>query len=1456
MVSSHTGRRFALLVANDTYHVPGLAPLFAPVHDAEQLREVLRDPEVGGFHSSELLINESKAEIERTVERVFRGAGPDDVVLFYFSGHGLRTRQNLYLAASNTDHDLLSSTAVSSTFLKELIRDSAAAAKILLLDCCYSGAFLGPEALKSTVRADDVADQLAAGEGVCVLTASSAVEVAEDGAPAADQVAPLSVFTSAVVKGLGTGLADNGTGRIGPHDLWRYAHAEVRSRTTRQTPSHYGFVKDEIYIARVRRKYSATVEASDRLRLGALLGRLVQDPEAGLQAADWSGSGRLVVPIGQERRPDSAPGEVVWLDLAGGDSNVLAVGRAGTGKSTFLRSLVGALAVTHTPEEAQVYVLESSNRLGSMGSLPHVVEVVGDDEPDRVAATLSRIAAEVDRRKKLYRAHNIDSPASLRAVRRSLPVEPVPDLFLVVDRWGDFAGLVPELEQTVAGLAGAGPEYGIHVVATARDWRDVPDWLADLLPAHIELRLHRPEESRVDPDRAAQLPDGPGWALYQQRRFRIAVPDVRDSADEVAEADTNDGAADLVERVVAASPRPPGPPAPPLIASASVPQRSAPSDGGGPVDLASLLGIADPRQLDVTTLWQPPPDRARLRIPFGVGANGRPVELDLKEAAHEGMGPHGLIVGATGSGKSELLRTLVLGLATTHPPELLNFLLVDFKGGATFAPLDGLPHVAATVTNLADDLTLVDRLAESLQGELVRRQELLRAAGSFASHTEYERARLSGADLAPLPSLVVMIDEFSELLTSKPDFIDILVSIGRLGRSLGVHMLLATQRLEEGRLRGLESQLYFRIGLRTLSAMESRAVLDVPDAYTLPSVPGHGYLKIDVNEPVRFRAAYVSGTTRRTDGPDGADGTDPDSLLDLVVPRLAGLGMPAYPVWIPPLRESSPLDVLLPSLQRDPALGLTVTGAGRGSLRAPVGVVDQPARHRRELLWLDLSGAAGHLLITGAPRSGKSTLLQGVIASFALTHTPEEVQFYCLDFGGGGLAGLAGLPQVGSVASPSDRDRVRRTVSEVRNLLMRREELFAEARITSMEQYRQARSAGQLPSDGYGDVFLVVDGWGTLRNSRDDLDADIAEIAALGLGYGVHVLLTANRGAEVRAAMRGLFGSHLELRLSDPIDSEIDRKAAVKVPSGAPGRGLSQSKEQFLAALPRIDGESDTVTLRDGVDDLCARVRAAWPGQPAAPVRMLPDELPYDALLAQEGGAAGVTIGVDGDTLRPVTVDFAVDPHFLVFGAAESGKSNLLRVLVRQLTRQHPPEEAKIVIVDYRRSLIDCDDLANVVGYGFNAQRTESLLADVAEEMSRRLPPADATAEQLKNRGWWSGPEHFIVVDDYDLVVTSQGNPLRRLVDLVGQARDIGLHLVVARASGGAGRSLFEPVLARIRDLGSPGVLLSGDRAEGALLGNVRPERLPPGRGQLVTRREGNRLIQTALLPATGQSRP
>jgi S-DNA-T family DNA segregation ATPase FtsK/SpoIIIE len=912
------------------------------------------------------------------------------------------------------------------------------------------------------------------------------------------------------------------------------------------------------------------------------------------------------------------------------------------------------------------------------------------------------------------------------------------------------------------------------------------------------------------------------------------------------------------------------------------------------LELMSLLGIPDAYNLDPEVIWKPRPRHERLRIPFGLTPDGQPVELDIKESAQGGMGPHGLVIGATGSGKSEVLRTLVLGMAVTHSPDVLNFVLVDFKGGATFLGLDSLPHVSAVITNLEEELILVDRMQDALAGEMNRRQELLRHAGNYGSLRDYEEDRAKGKPLDPLPSLWIVVDEFSELLSAKPEFIELFVMIGRLGRSLGVHLLLASQRLEAGRLRGLDTHLSYRIGLRTFSAAESRAVLGVPDAYELPREPGGGYLKVGTEDLVRFKACYVGGiyqppsvraaqkkrpakpgekrwvpqiTAYTTDyveptivevppepepqAPVQAqpDGREPKVLVDLVVEQLQRLGRAAHQVWLPPLNEPPTIDQLLPGpLEVTEEHGLTVAWEGRGRLQAPVALVDKPYHQRRDPLWLDLSGAGGHVAIVGGPQSGKSTALRTLITALALTHRPDEVQFYCLDFGGGTLPGLLGLPHVGGVATRLDADAIRRTVGEMTTLLEQRERAFTEAGIDSIATYRRLRREGRIPPDRFApDVFLVVDGWGTVRSDYEAIENQITQLAARGLGFGIHVVATANKWSEFRMAIKDLIQTRLELKLGDPYDSEIDRRVAANVPANRPGRGLSPDKLHFLTALPRIDGVTSADDLADGVKAMCEAVSKAWRGEPAPPVRLLPEHLPFHTLPTPGSDPLpGVPIGIDEDELAPVYLNFDEEPHFVVFGATECGKSNLLEIIAKGIVARKDPKEARIIIVDYQRSLLDAVKGDHLIGFAPSSDAATSLLRDTAAALRKRLPGPDVTPEQLRNRSWWQGAELYLIVDDYELVATSSGNPLAPIADLVSQARDIGLHVIIARGFGGAGRAMYDPVIQRIRDMGNPGLIMSGNKDEGQLWGGVRGKPLPPGRGTLVSRRLGTKLIQTA----------
>jgi S-DNA-T family DNA segregation ATPase FtsK/SpoIIIE len=599
----------------------------------------------------------------------------------------------------------------------------------------------------------------------------------------------------------------------------------------------------------------------------------------------------------------------------------------------------------------------------------------------------------------------------------------------------------------------------------------------------------------------------------------------------------------------------------------------------------------------------------------------------------------------------------------------------------------------------------------------------------------------------------------------------------------------------------------------------------------------------------RFRVGAVgcAAAAASTAAPDAAP-VGP-TVLDAMVAAMAGQGPPAHRVWLPPLDAPPCLDELLGRPVVTPGRGLAAP-LPTGGLQVPVGVVDRPYLQRRDLLTVDLTGATGHLAVVGGPRAGKSGALRTVLSALALTHSPAELGMHVLDFGGGSLAVLADLPHVGTVADRQQPDVVRRVVAEVSATLARRELLFRTAGVGSIEEFRVRRAAGEFAAEPATDVLLVVDGYLVLRGEFDDLEAGLLPLAAQGLSYGVHLVVSAGRWSELRPALKDLLGSRLELRLGEPGESEVDRRRAAGVPA-RPGHGLAPKGAMVLAA-PWLSEPGDVAGER-GTGDLVAAVARAWTGPSFAPVAVLPQLVHVDDIPA---GGAGIPIGVDEEGLARVAVDLGTDPHLVCFADDESGKTTLLRLLAHGLVRAGPPTEVRIVVVDYRRGLLGAVPASHLLAHASTADAAAQAARDIAASLRGRLPGTDVGPRELRERSWWSGPEVVVLVDDYDLVAPAGAatvNPLLPLVEFLPQARDVGLHVVVARRCGGAGRALFDPLLGRLRELAAPGLVMNGSPDEGALVGSVKPRPLPPGRALLVDRRRGVRRVQLAwVAPADG----
>ena len=883
----------------------------------------------------------------------------------------------------------------------------------------------------------------------------------------------------------------------------------------------------------------------------------------------------------------------------------------------------------------------------------------------------------------------------------------------------------------------------------------------------------------------------------------------------------------------------------------SNPNHSRATSTGG-ATFSTLLDIPDASALDVATLWAPRSRDEELRVPIGVTATGEPLYFDLKDEAEGGMGPHGLMIGMTGSGKSQTLMSILLSLLTTHPADRLIVIYADFKGEAGADIFRNFPQVVAVISNMAEKRSLADRFADTLRGEVARREQLLREAGrrvqgsAFNSVTEYENAIAAGHDLPPVPTLFVVADEFTLMLADHPEYADLFDYVARKGRSFRIHILFASQTLDVGRIKDIDKNTSYRIGLKVASPSISRQIIGVEDAYHIESGRDHKGIGFLVPAPgavpIKFRSTYVDGVyepprvdksivvhaiPRPQPFTAGRVEPEPDTVIvteadvDVLPPRkliatigdqLAHYGPKAPPLWLEPLDE--PIE-LADVLQR--------SAVAPRQWRWPLGEIDKPFEMRREPLVFDATSAGANVVIHGGPKSGKSTALQTFILSAAALHSPRDVTFYCLDYGGGQLASLKDLAHVGSVASPLEPERIRRTFAELEQLL----------------RSRQARGASDR-DDGYGEVFLVIDNLYAFSrdntdafNTRNPLLAKVTELVNTGMPYGIHVVLTTPNWIEVPLAMRDGLGLRLELRLNDSQDSNVRvpgalRRPAETVPADQPGRGLTMAAEHFLFARP--------------APEFIAAINAKYPEVTAPPVRLLPANLAPSTVAPLYPAPDRVVVGQREEDLAPVAVDFADNPLLMVFGDAKSGKTTLLRHLIRTVRENSRPDQVAFTVIDRRLQLVD-EPLFADNEYTPNVDRILPAMLGLSALLEKRRPTAGLSASELS--GWtYQGHTHYLIVDDVDQIPDAPAvtgpyagqRPWTTLIGLLSQASDLGLRVIVtARAAGSAHAVMTAPLLRRLNDLQATTIMLSGNPHDSGKIRGHRFSRLPAGRGILLT---------------------
>jgi type VII secretion protein EccCb len=566
-------------------------------------------------------------------------------------------------------------------------------------------------------------------------------------------------------------------------------------------------------------------------------------------------------------------------------------------------------------------------------------------------------------------------------------------------------------------------------------------------------------------------------------------------------------------------------------------------------------------------------------------------------------------------------------------------------------------------------------------------------------------------------------------------------------------------------------------------------------------------------------------------------------LREVVLGQLGTGEMRAYRMWLPPLTDPTPVNELVARDRPQP-------------LRFGLGIMDEPRRHRQEVWGIDVSAAGGNIAIGGAPQTGKSMFLQTLVLSASATHTPRQIQFYCVDMGGGGLMYLEDLPHVGGVATRSEPDRVNRVVAEMKAVLRQREATFKQYRVGSIAAYRQMRDDPTHPAsaDPFGDVFLIIDGWPAFVSEFPDLEPVVQDLAGQGLAYGVHTIISTPRWTELKSRVRDYLGTKVEFRLGDVNETQVDRMTR-DIPAHRPGRAISMEKHHLMMGVPRLDGVRSADNLVEAISGAVEHIASLHTDQ-APQVRVLPERVYLHELDPNPPGPESdyrtrwtVPIGLRESDLSVAYTPMHTSPHLLIFGAPKSGKTRIAHAVASAICARNDPSEVRFMLADYRSGLLDAVPQSHLLAAGAvnrNNSNLEEAIKALVINLKKRLPTPELTTAQLRSRSWWTGPDIVLLVDDWHMIVAASGmiSPMAPLAPLLPAAADIGLHIVVTCQMSQAHRATMDKFVGAAFGAGSPTIFLSGEKAEFPT-SEFKLKRRPPGQALLVSP-DGKEVIQTA----------
>jgi len=739
------------------------------------------------------------------------------------------------------------------------------------------------------------------------------------------------------------------------------------------------------------------------------------------------------------------------------------------------------------------------------------------------------------------------------------------------------------------------------------------------------------------------------------------------------------------------------------------------------VSITDLFGIGNIHDLSIEKLWDASQPTHTLTAPFGMRSGGKRAKIDLQDASKGGFGSHALVGGTTGTGKTRFLQTLILLMAAHYRPTDVQFVLIDFKGGDLMRGLENLPHVISSLTNIenqGNQADLIQRLFTSFDVEIRRRQALFHKFHVAGINSYMDGFASFGSEAEPLGHLFIIIDEFAELIIKNPDanLMKRLISLGQIGRSVGVHLILATQNpgtiIHEDLRNVLNTRICLRMGSREASTQILRRT-DAFDAITKDQV-GRAYIQVgnnDVFEPLQV--AY--GGAINNGGPDpsaqvlrmvAVDGqrkllqTQATSingemqmqvLARQIIETAGRLGFqPQQGIWLPLLPNELQLDSL--SVSGD---GFDGTHWPQATTLAPIlGLADDPQNRKQYPLHADLS-ANHHLLVYGGPGTGKTTMLHSLLVSAACQRSPRELSLYIMDFGGRNYSLFEKLPHTGAVITQGENERVRRLLTHIKSEFESRADLFQQNGVKSLEEFRKRHT------DAPPDLLLVIDNYAGfydafVKNMMTTPELDVlVKISAEGGSLGIHLVIANTMVLSGKLSDPIKLITALELNAVQDYAQALQGLQGMTIPKGTRGRGLVRLPVadkaprllEFQAALPASG--STEYDRSQVMEKQFNQMAAAWDDKPRAYlIPSLPPVVPLAQLLRCEQVIESQSIPIPlgknlaSPDLAPFTISLEDGPHFWIAGPAYSGKSTLMQTWLLALSNTLPPQRFNFLLID------------------------------------------------------------------------------------------------------------------------------------------------------------------------------